>query len=183
MKNENDLLQKYLQKIQRFVVSDALNILVTTVTGWLSRSDLDVPSEKLNERLNMPDEKMQKLVQEGINFTSRTFKISFAAGMFKRRLSELVYSSPTRERRSTTKFDHLLSTELEIISSEIAKFAVSLPFEQGLEFLAELSKEWIVTCSEEAIRNDTIFAEDSFDITTENASDLILKWFISMFPY
>lgn len=184
--NENNMLPECLNELQRYEVSDAINILITSVTGWLSRADLFVPINKLQERLNEPDEKMRNLLEEGVNFSSRTAAISFAAGMFKKNLAERVRSSPKRIRVQNPKHDHLSTASLKKISLKIADATIQLPFEQGLAFLVELAKEWIMTCDEGTMRRDEVFTGGNSDErvkSQEDINEILLRWIVMAFPY
>ncbi len=178
-------INQYLKQLEPQDVSGFMSILTAAVTDWLTKVDLSIPKQRLEERLHT-DEKMQKLSQEGVDFSSRRAQISYAAGLYKQRLDKLVRSSPPRQRKSTKTFAGLSSDELESISSRIADFALQLPFEDGLEFLAELFAEWILTCSEDAVRQNIAFIKEHWDEKVksyEDMNELILRWIDMTFPY
>ncbi len=183
---KNFSIDEYLKLLEPHDVSGFISILTAAVTDWLTKVDLSTPKQQLEEKLRAPDEKMQKLIHEGVDFSSRRAQIAFAAGLYKQRLAKLIRSSQPKQRKSAKTFARLSSNELEKISSQIANFALQLPFEDGLDFLAELFSEWILTCSEDAVRQDMVFIKEHWDEKVksyEDMNELVLRWIVMDFPY
>jgi hypothetical protein len=186
MMKENNPITEHLRLLEPYSRAGGSGILTTAVTIWLVKDDLSVSNEKLEQRLKNPDPKLRQLLDRGVTFSSRTAQVNFAAGLYKQKLSQLVESARPVKRNVINTSEPLLSRDLERVSSRIADFALQFPFEEGLIFLAELTKEWMVTCSEEAVRQDIVFIREHWDAkikTDRDINDLLLRWFILSFPY
>ena len=179
-------IREHLTQISPYKISGTINILIATVTSWLSKVNLSIPGQRLEEKLRKPNGKLQELLHAGVDFSSRKAQISYAAGLYKQRLTELIHSSKPAQRNTAIKLERLSSDELERISAQIAEHALQYPFEEGLDFLAKLTQEWITTCSEDIIRQDITFAQEHWDEKIKNSEDmneLLLRWIVMAFPY
>jgi hypothetical protein len=179
----NKAIEGYLKLFELFDISGRMSLTVGSFTKWLLKCDLSVPRKEYYKKLGDPDGGIQKWLQTDDPY-SREAVVAYAAGMYKRRLKEVIDSAQPRQRNPYRDIEWLPDKYHEIVE-QITNYALNLHFEEALEFLVKLTAEWITSCSEELIRQDIIYVDQGLVESAETDADLnyqLLRRLILNFP-